>query len=115
MEDVVTFPGRMYAFVNFRHSDDARAAAIALHDREVAPLTGSRRLVIKYRGSKKAMGRINDVMAEGLVDPAVAQVGLFLVTEQLMSLQESCWASIIHPYLDSARFVEPGNASITKD
>lgn len=27
LEDVVTFPGRMYAFVNFRCADDARAAA----------------------------------------------------------------------------------------
>jgi hypothetical protein len=27
VEDVVTFPGRMYAFVNFREADDAVRAA----------------------------------------------------------------------------------------
>lgn len=30
VEDVVTFPGRMYAFVNFKEPDDAARAADAL-------------------------------------------------------------------------------------
>jgi hypothetical protein len=34
VEDVVTFPGRMYAFVNFKHADDAQTAAEALQVRQ---------------------------------------------------------------------------------
>ncbi len=57
VEDVVTFPGRMYAFVNFKSPEDAVRAAQALNDREVPPLTGNRRLVVKFRPSKKALGK----------------------------------------------------------
>ena len=37
LEDVVTFPGRMYAFVNFRSIDDAVAAVHYMHGRPVRP------------------------------------------------------------------------------
>jgi hypothetical protein len=30
VEDVVTFPGRMYAFVNFKHAEEAQTAAETL-------------------------------------------------------------------------------------
>jgi hypothetical protein len=35
VEDVITFPGRMYAFVNFVAPEDGCRAAEALNDREV--------------------------------------------------------------------------------
>jgi RNA recognition motif. (a.k.a. RRM, RBD, or RNP domain) len=35
VEDVVTFPGRMYAFVNFRTAADAARACEALDDTQV--------------------------------------------------------------------------------
>lgn len=38
VDDVVTFPGRMYAFVNFQHADDAARAQEALDGKEVSPL-----------------------------------------------------------------------------
>ncbi len=34
VDDVVTFPGRMYAFVNFRNPEDARAARLRLDDQQ---------------------------------------------------------------------------------
>ena len=34
VDDVVTFPGRMYAFVNFRNPEDARAARVRLDDQQ---------------------------------------------------------------------------------
>eukprot|EP00200_Dunaliella_tertiolecta_P014577 CAMPEP_0202392458 /NCGR_PEP_ID=MMETSP1127-20130417/92384_1 /ASSEMBLY_ACC=CAM_ASM_000462 /TAXON_ID=3047 /ORGANISM="Dunaliella tertiolecta, Strain CCMP1320" /LENGTH=2142 /DNA_ID=CAMNT_0048994965 /DNA_START=157 /DNA_END=6583 /DNA_ORIENTATION=+ len=60
VEDVVTFPGRMYAFVNFRNSEEAKRAVATLNDREVSPITGQRKLVIKFRPSKKALGKSAD-------------------------------------------------------
>jgi len=35
VDDVVTFPGRMYAFVNFQHAKDAARAQEALDGKEV--------------------------------------------------------------------------------
>ena len=35
VEDVVTFPGRMYAFVNFRNAEEAARAREALDGKEV--------------------------------------------------------------------------------
>lgn len=35
VDDVVTFPGRMYAFVNFQHAEDAARAQEALDGKEV--------------------------------------------------------------------------------
>lgn len=40
MDDVVTFPGRMYAFVNYRNTVEAVAAFDALQDQVVPELTG---------------------------------------------------------------------------
>lgn len=40
MDDVVTFPGRMYAFVNYRATEEAVAAFAALQDTQVPELTG---------------------------------------------------------------------------
>ena len=40
VDDVVTFPGRMYAFVNFRGTEEAMAATAALQDSIVPELTG---------------------------------------------------------------------------
>ena len=37
VDDVVTFPGRMYAFVNFQHAEDAARAQEALDGKEVRP------------------------------------------------------------------------------
>ncbi len=34
VDDVVTFPGRMYAFVNFRNPEDARMARVRLDDQQ---------------------------------------------------------------------------------
>ena len=36
VDDVVTFPGRMYAFVNFQHAEDAARAQEALDGKEVS-------------------------------------------------------------------------------
>mmetsp|Transcript_13838 Transcript_13838/g.24221 ORF Transcript_13838/g.24221 Transcript_13838/m.24221 type:complete len:1341 (-) Transcript_13838:1298-5320(-) len=60
VDDVVTFPGRMYAFVNYRNADDATRAVTSLNDREVPSLTGARRLVVKFRPSKKALGKTGE-------------------------------------------------------
>lgn len=62
LEDVVTFPGRMYAFVNFIHPQDAQRAAKELDNLSLPLLTGSRRLVIKFRPNRKALGRVGDLM-----------------------------------------------------
>lgn len=62
VEDVVTFPGRMYAFVNFVNCEDAQRAAQDLDMKEVPALTGSRKLVIKFRPNRKALGRVGDLM-----------------------------------------------------
>ena len=40
MDDVVTFPGRMYAFVNYRTTEEAVGACGALQDQAVQELTG---------------------------------------------------------------------------
>ncbi|PRW60572.1 Flowering time control FPA isoform A [Chlorella sorokiniana] len=65
VDDVVTFPGRMYAFVNYRATEEAVAAFAALQDTQVPELTGDRRLLIKYRPAKKAAIHLR---ALGLVD-----------------------------------------------
>ncbi|KAL4447429.1 hypothetical protein ABPG75_004648 [Micractinium tetrahymenae] len=65
VDDVVTFPGRMYAFVNYRATEEAMAAFDALQDKVVPELTGDRRLLIKYRPAKKAAIHLR---ALGLVD-----------------------------------------------
>ncbi|PSC68138.1 Flowering time control FPA [Micractinium conductrix] len=65
VDDVVTFPGRMYAFVNFRGTEEAMAATAALQDSIVPELTGDRHLLIKYRPAKKAAIHLR---ALGLVD-----------------------------------------------
>lgn len=62
VEDVVTFPGRMYAFVNYVHCEDAQKAAQELDMKEVPALTGSRKLVVKFRPNRKALGRVGDLM-----------------------------------------------------
>lgn len=54
IEDVVTFPGRMYAFVNYCTVEEATAAAEALQNQVVPELTGDRPLLLKYRPVKKA-------------------------------------------------------------
>lgn len=41
VDDVVTFPGRMYAFVNYRATEEAVAAFAALQDTQVPELTGA--------------------------------------------------------------------------
>ena len=41
VDDVVTFPGRMYAFVNFQHADDAARAQEALDGKEVSPASAT--------------------------------------------------------------------------
>jgi hypothetical protein len=65
VEDVVTFPGRMYAFVNFRTVEDAAKAVVVLNDQVVPPITGSRKLVVKFRPSKKALGKLADSRGVG--------------------------------------------------
>eukprot|EP00210_Caulerpa_lentillifera_P002548 g2445.t1 len=68
IEDVVTFPGRMYAFVNFIHPENAQQAAKELDNLSLPVLTGSRKLVIKFRPNRKALGRVGDLM------PGVASI-----------------------------------------
>eukprot|EP00803_Ostreobium_quekettii_P008476 evm.model.scf_30EXC.8 EVM.evm.TU.scf_30EXC.8 scf_30EXC:116874-133578(-) len=62
VEDVVTFPGRMYAFVNFHLPEDAARAAEVLDQKEVPSLTGNKKLVIKFRPNRKALGRVGDML-----------------------------------------------------
>ena len=54
VEDVVTFPGRMYAFVNFCTVEEAVTALGALQSQVLPELTGERPLLMKYRSVKKA-------------------------------------------------------------
>lgn len=68
IEDVVTFPGRMYAFVNFINPEDAQRAAKKLDNMVLPVLTGNRKLVIKFRPNRKALGRVGDLM------PGVASI-----------------------------------------
>jgi len=68
IEDVVTFPGRMYAFVNFIQPEDAQRAAKELDNMTLPVLTGNRKLVIKFRPNRKALGRVGDLM------PGVANI-----------------------------------------
>eukprot|EP00210_Caulerpa_lentillifera_P004736 g4520.t1 len=81
IEDVVTFPGRMYAFVNFIHPVDAQRAAKELDNLNLPVLTGSRKLVIKFRPNRKALGRVGDLMPgvvhveaghEGVMPPSIS-------------------------------------------
>lgn len=72
VDDVVTFPGRMYAFVNFRTTEEAIAAVSALQDQVVPELTGDRRLLIKYRPAKKAAAHLR---ALGCGDAEAAKEG----------------------------------------
>eukprot|EP00803_Ostreobium_quekettii_P006304 evm.model.scf_1230.2 EVM.evm.TU.scf_1230.2 scf_1230:33987-46976(-) len=67
VEDVVTFPGRMYAFVNFHLPEDAAKAAEVLDQKEVPSLTGNKKLVIKFRPNRKALGRVGDMLM-GMAD-----------------------------------------------
>jgi len=76
VEDVVTFPGRMYAFVNFRTTEEAVAATCALQDHIVPDLTGDRPLLLKYRPEKKAAVHLRMAgLNEGLVGDDGAQGG----------------------------------------
>ena len=65
LDDVVTFPGRMYAFVNYRTTLEAMHAFSALHDVCVPELTGDKQMLIKYRPVKKAAAHLR---ALGLAD-----------------------------------------------
>eukprot|EP00887_Chlorella_sp_A99_P003033 scaffold9.g3033.t1 len=58
VDDVVTFPGRMYAFVNYRTRDEAVGAFDALQDQVVPELSGERRLLLKFRPAKKAAAHL---------------------------------------------------------
>lgn len=69
LDDVVTFPGRMYAFVNYRTTEEALRAVAALQDRAVSELSGERRLLLKFRPARKAAAHLR---ALGLVDDAGA-------------------------------------------
>lgn len=62
IDDIVTFTGRMYAFVNFLNHEDAQKAAKELDNKEITSLTGNRKLVIKFRPNRKALGRVGDLM-----------------------------------------------------
>jgi hypothetical protein len=41
-------------------------------DKEVPTITGNRRLVVKFRPSRRALGKVAEAMVPGLVDPASA-------------------------------------------
>ncbi|GAB4821624.1 hypothetical protein N2152v2_008670 [Parachlorella kessleri] len=58
VDDVVTFPGRMYAFVNYRSLDEAMAAYQTLQGQVVPELTGDRPLLLKFRPAKKAAAHL---------------------------------------------------------
>jgi len=84
LDDVVTFPGRMYAFVNYRTTPEAMNAFSALHNVCVPELTGDKRMLIKYRPVKKAAAHLRALgladedgeplimAAGGLIGPAAA-------------------------------------------
>lgn len=67
IEDVVTFPGRMYAFVNYCTVEEATAAAEALQNQVVPELTVDRPLLLKYRPVKKAAMHLR-ALGEGSTD-----------------------------------------------
>ena len=78
IEDVVTFPGRMYAFVNYTSVEEATAASEALQNQVVSELTGDRPLLLKYRPVKKAamhLRALGDVGIDGL-DGTAGGLGL---------------------------------------
>ena len=56
VQDVVTFTGRQFAFVNFALLEEARQATAALAGRVVATITGDRPLIIKPRSGRHKLG-----------------------------------------------------------
>ncbi len=68
VEDVVTFPGRMYAFVNFCTTEEAIQATNVLQNQIVPELTGDRPLLLKYRPVKKAEMHLRSLGDSMLVD-----------------------------------------------
>jgi hypothetical protein len=65
VDDVVTFPGRMYAFVNFRDLAGATAAVAALQGRAAPELTGDRRMLLKFRPTRKAAAHLRAPVSSG--------------------------------------------------
>jgi RNA recognition motif-containing protein len=65
VEDVVTFPGRMYAFVNYCTTDEAIQATNVLQNQIVPELTGDRPLLLKYRPVKKAEMHLRSLVGGG--------------------------------------------------
>jgi hypothetical protein len=75
VDDLVTFPGRMYAFVNYRAAPEAARASQALADRVVPELTGDRRLLLKYRPVNKAAAHLRAAGAGELSGAALGGGG----------------------------------------
>jgi RNA recognition motif-containing protein len=68
VEDVVTFPGRMYAFVNFCTTEEAIQATNILQNQVVPELTGDRPLLLKYRPVKKAEMHLRSLVGDSMLD-----------------------------------------------
>lgn len=68
VEDVVTFPGRMYAFVNYCTTDEAIQATNVLQNQTVPELTGDRPLLLKYRPVKKAEMHLRSLVGGSMLD-----------------------------------------------
>jgi len=68
VEDVVTFPGRMYAFVNYCTTDEAIQATDVLQNQIVPELTGDRPLLLKYRPVKKAEMHLRSLVGDSMLN-----------------------------------------------
>ena len=68
VEDVVTFPGRMYAFVNYCSTDEAIQATDVLQNQIVPELTGDRPLLLKYRPVKKAEMHLRSLVGDSMLN-----------------------------------------------
>lgn len=53
LEDLVAFPGRMYAFVTYQHVESAMNALESLQSVVIKDITGDKGMVIKYRPERK--------------------------------------------------------------
>ena len=54
LEDLVAFPGRMYAFVTYQTAESAAKALQSIQGAVIKDITGDKGMVIKYRPERKA-------------------------------------------------------------
>jgi RNA recognition motif-containing protein len=65
LEDLVAFPGRMYAFVTYQHTESAIQAVQAVQGVMIRDVTGDKGMVVKYRPERKVSMHASDASRDG--------------------------------------------------